>query len=261
MCSIMEKWLMKLNKQMKQQKRKILLFMDNATSHPNMNLSNIKLVFFPSNTTSVLQPMDQGAIYTVKLNYRKRVLNRLVRLMDTVDNASDLVKAINVLDAIHWLADSVAEVSKKCVEGAFKTAEFIANEPQNEENDVEDETNLRQLIVLLRRIDSECSVSEFISMDSETYTENGSIDECVTEIDEESEDEEDELTNDNQPQEPMEVLSSNDMLVFTEKIKQSALAKGNTALFNKMSECLMLIENEISNKKPTQTKLDDYFTN
>ena len=48
----------KLNRKMRYQKRKILLFMDNGSSHAHLNLKNIKLQFFPANTTSKLQPMD-----------------------------------------------------------------------------------------------------------------------------------------------------------------------------------------------------------
>ncbi|GBM08661.1 Tigger transposable element-derived protein 1 [Araneus ventricosus] len=57
---IMSDWLVELNNKMKiKQKRKIILFMDNATSHPDdLKLKNINLVFLPPNTTSMLQPLD-----------------------------------------------------------------------------------------------------------------------------------------------------------------------------------------------------------
>ena len=37
-------------------------------------LSNIKLLFFPPNTISKLQPLDQGIIRTFKTYYRKQVV-------------------------------------------------------------------------------------------------------------------------------------------------------------------------------------------
>ncbi|KAI0242354.1 hypothetical protein LSAT2_013946 [Lamellibrachia satsuma] len=43
---------------MKGQKRNILMFVDNCGAHPDVKLSNIKLVFLPPNTTSRLQPCD-----------------------------------------------------------------------------------------------------------------------------------------------------------------------------------------------------------
>ena len=67
---VFETWLKKLNRKMAFEKRK-MLFLDNASSHPTVEYSNVKLQFFPPNTTSVLQPMDQGIIQATKLKFRK----------------------------------------------------------------------------------------------------------------------------------------------------------------------------------------------
>ena len=45
------------------------MFVDNCSSHPDIEASDIKLVFLPPNTTSKLQPMDGGVIQAVKTNY------------------------------------------------------------------------------------------------------------------------------------------------------------------------------------------------
>lgn len=66
-------FLKSLNRIMKAKKRNILLFVDNAPSHPkDQSLSHIKIVFLPPNTTSLTQPMDQGIIQAAKLKFRKR---------------------------------------------------------------------------------------------------------------------------------------------------------------------------------------------
>jgi hypothetical protein len=46
---------------MNQQQNKFLLYVDNCSAHPSIdNLKSINLQFLPPNTTSKLQPMDQG---------------------------------------------------------------------------------------------------------------------------------------------------------------------------------------------------------
>ena len=75
---VFETWLKALDQRMRFQKRKILLFVDNGTSHADISLKNIKLQFFPANTTSILQPIDQGIIQATKIKYRKMQLQNLI---------------------------------------------------------------------------------------------------------------------------------------------------------------------------------------
>ena len=62
--SIYKTFINKLNKKMRAQGMKILLFVDNAPSHPHslVELSNTKVIFFPPSATSVLQQLDMGII-------------------------------------------------------------------------------------------------------------------------------------------------------------------------------------------------------
>ncbi|GFW20274.1 tigger transposable element-derived protein 1 [Trichonephila clavipes] len=39
---------------------KVLLIVDNAASHPELEHPNVQLVFLPPNTTGLIQPLDQG---------------------------------------------------------------------------------------------------------------------------------------------------------------------------------------------------------
>ena len=57
------KWVKKLDRKFKREKRKILMFIDNCPAHPRVeNLEAVKLIYFPPNSTAKLQPMDQGII-------------------------------------------------------------------------------------------------------------------------------------------------------------------------------------------------------
>merc|ERR1719300_497215 len=55
-----------LNIQMKAANRKIILVADNCPIHKTINLSNVKLLFIPPNTTGYLQPLDLGIIRSFK---------------------------------------------------------------------------------------------------------------------------------------------------------------------------------------------------
>ena len=65
--AIFTEFLNLLNNKMKCQGWQVLMFLDNCSSHPHVHLSNIKLVFYPKNTTSQLQAMDQGVIANLKI--------------------------------------------------------------------------------------------------------------------------------------------------------------------------------------------------
>ena len=101
--AIFRDWIESVNKKMKTKKHKIVLLIDNCGAHPDLQMSNVKTVFLPPNTTSKLQPCDAGIIQNVKQIYRKRMMRSLLMKMDECTVASELAKKINVLDAILWL--------------------------------------------------------------------------------------------------------------------------------------------------------------
>lgn len=78
-CDIMKEWLQEFDHRMGVQKRKIILFLDNAASHPrDLKLENIEIIFLPPNTTSVSQPLDQGIIKCFKSYYRTAILKHIL---------------------------------------------------------------------------------------------------------------------------------------------------------------------------------------
>ncbi|XP_067941901.1 tigger transposable element-derived protein 6-like [Watersipora subatra] len=69
---IFQTWVRDLDCRMTRKNREVLLIIDNCPAHPTMNgLTSIRLLFTPPNTTSVLQPMDQGIIRTFKSYYHE----------------------------------------------------------------------------------------------------------------------------------------------------------------------------------------------
>ena len=95
-------WLIDLNKKMLKSKLKILLFIDNAPFHGTAEFSNVKLVFFPPNTTSILQPLDQGVIKNFKLFYKSLLLQDTINWIGQAISANQFVSSnerVNVLDS------------------------------------------------------------------------------------------------------------------------------------------------------------------
>ena len=93
--------------------------MDNAPSHPkDQTYSNVKVHFFPANTTSKLQPLDQGIIKCLKSHYRKQLLRKVITKVDQHQEASEIAKGINVYDACVWIAQA-----QKC----FRKCGFVSD--------------------------------------------------------------------------------------------------------------------------------------
>jgi hypothetical protein len=76
---------------MKNEDRNVLLMLDNAPCHPKKcQLTNVKVVFLPPDTSSKLQQLDQGIIQLFKLFYRLRILSALVARMDEAEDIESL---------------------------------------------------------------------------------------------------------------------------------------------------------------------------
>lgn len=157
--SIFTNWVNKLNKKMVKQKRSILLFVDNAPSHSIVSLSNIRLMFFPPNTSACIQPMDQGVIKTLKTNYRQYLMKKLIASAEDYQNAYDFSKSINVFHAIMWLSASWDEINERTIQRCFENSGFIDKRNQSsDEIDLEDNSE--------NFISNFDSVNEFYSFDS-----------------------------------------------------------------------------------------------
>ncbi len=126
MTSILfSEWLRKLNNKMSLANRKILLFVDNCSAHPDLTFSHVKIEFLPPNTTSKLQPCDAGIIAAVKANYRKRLLRHvLLRMEYSEGDCVALSKSVSIMDAIEWLKISWQNVGAVTIEKCFAKCGF-----------------------------------------------------------------------------------------------------------------------------------------
>ena len=64
---------------------KALLLIDNCSAHPDELSSrdgSITCLFLPPNTTSLIQPMDQGVLQAMKNRYKRKLLQKVICSQD-----------------------------------------------------------------------------------------------------------------------------------------------------------------------------------
>jgi hypothetical protein len=118
---IFSSFLRSLDASMGAQNRNILLFVDNCATHPKdtLFLSNVKVIRYPANCTSVLQPLDLGVIKCYKQLYRKHLMQTAVSLMDAGKGTK---KKIIVLEALHYTVADLQQVTQQTIENCFRKA-------------------------------------------------------------------------------------------------------------------------------------------
>lgn len=116
-------WLLQFDRQMSKQKRKVLLFLDNCSSHMKPpQLEAVELAYFPPNATSVLQPIDQGVVHSVKAAYRTRLVERLL-----FDMSSSRESKIDVRFPVEVLASIWQQLKADVIKNCFRKAGFLRN--------------------------------------------------------------------------------------------------------------------------------------
>ncbi|GFY06634.1 tigger transposable element-derived protein 6 [Trichonephila clavipes] len=117
---LFNEWLISLNSDMKREKQYII-FLDNCTVHNNAPpLSNVKLQFFPPNSTSKLQPLDQGIIHNFKTFDRREVVKSV---LDNLENQQN-VTTISILTALIIIDKAWRAVTPLTIHSCFKKSGF-----------------------------------------------------------------------------------------------------------------------------------------
>lgn len=124
--SIFESWLSEINRRMARQGRSILLFMDNATCHrTTLTLPHVKFAFLPPNCSSVLQPLDQGVIWSFKCIFRKQLLEFVMSMLE--DECPRVKIDINLLLALQLIKRSWSAVHPDVIRNSYEKAGFKLN--------------------------------------------------------------------------------------------------------------------------------------
>jgi hypothetical protein len=142
---IFSSFLRSLDTSMGAQNRNILLFVDNCAAHPKYTLflTNVKVIRYPANFISVLQPLDLGVINCYKQLYRKRLVQTAVCLMDV---GKDTKKKINVLEVLHYTVAALQQVTQQTIDNCFWKAGYVQGQSSGDSNVVltKDDDDFRQ---------------------------------------------------------------------------------------------------------------------
>lgn len=113
--------LLSLDAEMEKQGRKVILFVDNASSHKTSAvLANINLQYLPANTTSIAQPLDQGIIYCFKSYYKQNIVRKQISAIECGKTMEDFVKNLSIFHAMHIIKNSWWLVKPTTISNCFK---------------------------------------------------------------------------------------------------------------------------------------------
>jgi len=107
----------KINSNMIKGNRNILVLIDNCTAHKIEDFSNIKFVFLPANTTSLIQPLDMGIIRNFKLKYRQAFLNTIYD--SDPNNVSKNLKNFNLYRVVEHANYAWSKVTVETIKNCF----------------------------------------------------------------------------------------------------------------------------------------------
>ena len=108
------------------------LIIDNCPAHPVIeNLKSITLYVLPPNTTSALQPMDKGVIWSLKSKYRTHIIQKVLAAI----NQGKQLLVISILEAMKVLALSWSQVSKEVITNCFTKSGFSEDVCSEEDED------------------------------------------------------------------------------------------------------------------------------
>uniref|UniRef100_K7GFF7 HTH CENPB-type domain-containing protein n=1 Tax=Pelodiscus sinensis TaxID=13735 RepID=K7GFF7_PELSI len=208
----------------------ILFILDNAPGHPqylNYLNSDVKVVFLPPNTTSILQPMDQGAIAAFKAYYLRNSFAKAVTATECENGKTlpEFWKDYNILHCIRNIAAGWEEVTPQCMNGIWKKIlkRFVnCFEGFEKEKELEDISN--NIVQLAKEVDLE--------MDNED------IHQLVEDVG-------DELSNEDLMQLEVERVAEEERLTAQEEEEaapKNFVMKEIAAAFSKINEGMQMFE-------------------
>ena len=145
---------------------KILLILDNAPGHPPYldDLDpDVKAVYLPPNTTSLLQPMDQGVIANFKKYYIRRTYRQVLKAVEEDPNMtlSGFWKSFNIYMCIKHINADWHEVAQTNMNGVWKALcpQFVNNAEGFDQEEAK--KILENLVEIFNKLDIDLEEEDF----------------------------------------------------------------------------------------------------
>ena len=173
---IFKPWLNQFDRDMERQNRKVLLVMDNCSSHKLPDLHSVEVLFLPPNATSKLQPLDAGIIQNFKVKYRRSLC---LKLLACIEGGEDTYKP-NLLDALYMTTQSWEKVTADTIAHCFRNAAFRHSSDDQATSDSELclEKDHQEVEPLLSGLFEKVNVdpSDYFNVDDMVITEDPALD-------------------------------------------------------------------------------------
>ncbi|XP_064462138.1 tigger transposable element-derived protein 6-like [Ornithodoros turicata] len=118
---IFREWVTDFDRDMAKKGKHVCLLLDNCSAHhiEDVSLTHVEIRFLPPNCTSLIQPLDQGIINSMKCRYRARVVDKLL-----LDIRLERETKVNAIQALEMLAVVWQSVKREVVVNSFRKAGF-----------------------------------------------------------------------------------------------------------------------------------------
>lgn len=212
----------------------------------------------PANTTSILQPLDQGIIKNFKSFYRKEIINQILLDIESDGKPTN----INILHAIRMIDKSWRKVKKETIVNCFLKSGFFNTEVQSHytaNEIIEPEIQWPQIKIALQLEDC-ITLEDYIQVDSQVSVTGFSTDqEIVNDIKkgrEEEEDDDDSGSEDDMQETPITNFQVTEAIrTIRHFLERVDYYEDEYSALHKIEVCI----DRNMQKKLCQKKMTDYF--
>ncbi|KAL3665100.1 hypothetical protein V7S43_019065 [Phytophthora oleae] len=153
---IFSRWLQRLDFAMANQKRRILLFINDMPSHvvAHLDLTNVVVFILTPAVMQMLNPITSRVVTTFKKRFRRYHLRHAI---DKSETSKSAMFDVDVLQAMKWAAASWDEITTETIKRAWIPTQLVRNRVAMDEHDLLQEeeevlldTELEHLMLFLR---------------------------------------------------------------------------------------------------------------